>query len=557
MSLKNKYYYILIAAVSLLLFLPGLGSAPLFDWDEVNFAEASREMIETGDYLTVRIDYRPFHEKPPLFFIAQSLSMNIFGVNEFAARFPNAIIGAITLIILFSTGTKMFGRKFGLLWALAYLGSILPHFYFRTGIIDPMFNLFIFLGVYFLADYYYFKHIFKGSLRCPARPLILSAAYCGLAMLTKGPVAYLLILLTWAAYWAFNLKKIKIRFAEVFSFTLVAFLPSVLWYLALALTNADFDIVSNFLDYHLRLLSTSDAGHSGPLYYHFLVVLIGCFPASIFLFGSLRKNEEDSYYQANFKVMAVIMLCVVLVVFSIVRTKILHYSSLAYFPVTFLGAYYLFGVMENRLAMKNLLIIPLALIGLVYAAAFGGIPYILANSNEILPHISDQLTREILSAPVHWGGWEFITGAVYFIALSISVFLLIKNRMLAGSGILFFSNIAAVTVFLAIVTPKIGEYLQGGLIDFYKGLSGKEVYVEVVGHKSYAHYFYAKRPESLSAFAKNMSKEEFRDWLLEGNIDKPAYFVSKSTKADKFLKQYNLKLIRKEYGFAYMKRLPE
>ncbi len=73
---------LLILILAILFFIPYLGAVHLFDWDEINFAEASREMIETGDYLTVRIDYQPFHEKPPFFFWFQVISMEIFGVNE-------------------------------------------------------------------------------------------------------------------------------------------------------------------------------------------------------------------------------------------------------------------------------------------------------------------------------------------------------------------------------------------------------------------------------------------------------------------------------------------
>ena len=67
--------YIIVAVIGILLFIPYLGSVHLFDWDEVNFAEAAREMLVTGDYMTVRIDYDPFHEKPPLFFWCQAFSM--------------------------------------------------------------------------------------------------------------------------------------------------------------------------------------------------------------------------------------------------------------------------------------------------------------------------------------------------------------------------------------------------------------------------------------------------------------------------------------------------
>ncbi|RYD68901.1 MAG: phospholipid carrier-dependent glycosyltransferase, partial [Sphingobacteriales bacterium] len=144
MNLKN---YALIALLGAILFIPFLGRVHLFDWDEINFAESAREMIVTGNYSQVQVNYKPFWEKPPLFIWIQAASMNIFGVNEFAARFPNAIVGIFTLLILYYIGSKNTDSRLGWLWVLCYIGSFLPHFYFKSGIIDPLFNLFIFLGV--------------------------------------------------------------------------------------------------------------------------------------------------------------------------------------------------------------------------------------------------------------------------------------------------------------------------------------------------------------------------------------------------------------------------
>ena len=142
--------------MALLSFLPFLGFVNLFDWDEINFAEAAREMIVSGNYSTVTIDFKPFWEKPPLFFWMQVLSMKLFGINEFAARFPNAIAGVLTLLTFFEVGNKLKGKPFGLIWSLLYLCSVLPHLYFKSGIIDPWFNLFIFLGV--LSTYFYLNN---------------------------------------------------------------------------------------------------------------------------------------------------------------------------------------------------------------------------------------------------------------------------------------------------------------------------------------------------------------------------------------------------------------
>ena len=67
MASLAKYPYLTILCVAALAFVPFLGSAPLFDWDEINFAESAREMIVSGNYFQVQINYQPFWEKPPLF----------------------------------------------------------------------------------------------------------------------------------------------------------------------------------------------------------------------------------------------------------------------------------------------------------------------------------------------------------------------------------------------------------------------------------------------------------------------------------------------------------
>ncbi|MFZ9295373.1 MAG: ArnT family glycosyltransferase, partial [Bacteroidia bacterium] len=63
-----------------------IGAYPLFDWDEINFAECSREMLESGNFWDVQLYYKPFWEKPPLFIWIEACSMKLFGVNAFAAR---------------------------------------------------------------------------------------------------------------------------------------------------------------------------------------------------------------------------------------------------------------------------------------------------------------------------------------------------------------------------------------------------------------------------------------------------------------------------------------
>ncbi len=57
---KGIHYQLFTVLFGALLFLPFLGSVHLFDWDEINFAESAREMIITGNYPDVQIDFKSF-----------------------------------------------------------------------------------------------------------------------------------------------------------------------------------------------------------------------------------------------------------------------------------------------------------------------------------------------------------------------------------------------------------------------------------------------------------------------------------------------------------------
>ena len=105
--MESKIIGVLIVLSASFLFIHSLGITPLFDWDEINFAESAREMISSNNYGQVQINFEPFWEKPPLFIWFQVISMKVFGINEFAARFPNAIAGILTLITLFCIGNNL------------------------------------------------------------------------------------------------------------------------------------------------------------------------------------------------------------------------------------------------------------------------------------------------------------------------------------------------------------------------------------------------------------------------------------------------------------------
>ncbi|MED5301753.1 MAG: glycosyltransferase family 39 protein, partial [Bacteroidota bacterium] len=310
----------------LLFIFPTLGDFNLFDWDEINFAESTREMLVSGDFFHVQINFEPFHEKPPFFFWLQAISMKVFGINAFAARLPNALLGVLTPIILFAMGCKVKNSSFGILWSLVYMLGILPSLYFRTGIIDPYFNLFIFTSIYF--GYLYISTAeAKNKIH-----LVLSGLFAGLALITKGPVAVLIISIVFI--FLVIIRRLKIDIISILIFFTTVLGCSLIWYGYEIWKSGPWFIVE-FIEYQIELFSTPVAGHQQPFYYHFLVLLFGCFPFSFFALRIIFFSSERSL---GFQGVMRILFWVVLILFTIVSTKIVHYSSLAYFPLSYLAS---------------------------------------------------------------------------------------------------------------------------------------------------------------------------------------------------------------------------
>ncbi|MEO6902996.1 MAG: glycosyltransferase family 39 protein [Bacteroidia bacterium] len=550
MRINVLKYNVIIFLSAILLFVPFLGAVHLFDWDEINFAECAREMLVTKDFFSITINYLPFWEKPPIFIWMQASSMYFFGINEFAARLPNAICGIITLLLLFNIGRKLYDIRFGLLWTLAYAGSFLPHFYFKSGIIDPWFNLFIFLGIYYFILFANNNSNFKNKPKQYYRILIISALFIGLAILTKGPVAGLVFGLCFICFWISQRFKPIISFKQFFVFIFYTSLVGGLWFLMLVISGNS-NIIKDFFLYQVRLLNTQDAGHGGPFFYHWIILLIGCFPASIFALSAFKRNTYDTPYQRYFKLWMMILFFVVLILFSLVKTKIVHYSSLCYFPLTFLGAYTCYKLMNKELKWKKytspLLLIIAAGIGTTIAA----LPFIDKYKQRIISTniIKDQFALENLKTTVNWVGYEWLIGALFIIGIGVMLILMYKKYIKIAIVGIFLLSLFTVNLSSLIIAPQIEKYSQASAIEFYEYLQNKDCYVETLGFKSYAQLFYTHKqpPKNKNSYSV--------DWLLSGSIDKPTYFVSKITEAENIHAQHvNLKEIYRKNGFVFWYR---
>ena len=508
-----------IVGSSLLLFFTFLGNIHLFDWDEINFAECAREMIVSNDYWHVQIDFKPFHEKPPLFIWLQVLSMKLFGVNEFAARFPNAVCGLLTLLTLYRIGVKHYHRSFAMLWVLCYMGSILPHFYFKSGIIDPWFNYFIFLSLYFL-----YRYLKENSLQF----ILYAGIFSGLAVFTKGPVAYLLLMMTLVihqGYMAYTKQSIRNAFIPyllpALYFTILSFSFLMLWY-AIDIWQRGPGLFYDFIDYQVRLLATEDAGHGGFPGYHVVVLLFGCFPASFIAGYALKNKLRYTYRLSSLYRLLFILGIVVLVIFSLVQSKIVHYSSLCYYPISFFAAVALSQVHRSKAILPRAIQTAILILFLLLSIVLFVLP--IFPLSLVQPLLSkDPFAQANLNATLSWTPMAMVLAALYGI-VAILLFVYGKHQRLHRfiTTAYFGLTIAFLHLFFWFYLPNVERISQYSAIAFFHSLRNDDAYVGVYKYKSYAPLFYGQvKPDTL------FKKDTREHVLINASLSKPIYLLAK------------------------------
>lgn len=547
--LARVHPVVYIIALSSLLFIPFLGHVHLFDLDEINFAECSREMILTNDYTRVHMDFLPFYEKPPLFFWMQSTAMKIFGINEFAARFPNAVCGIVTLLVVFTCGKRIYGKKFGIYWALAYAGSLFPSMYFKSGIIDPWFNLFTFLSVYYFILYHWKRNGFdkEGLTKKLWVYAAWSGAFMGLAILMKGPAALMVFLLLLAVYFIYNRFRFYFGWGHAGLFLVVTILVTLAWYGYETFKHGP-SFVHEFLKYQFRLFTTHDAGQKGFHGYHFIIVLIGCFPASLFAIPSFFKANYSSRYDKDFKRWMIFLFWVVLLLFTFVQSRIVHYSSLAWFPVTFLAAYSFYKWELKEMKHNRYTGLLISIIGGFMALVLIAIPILAINIQKLIPYVKNKFAQANMQAQVNWTGLETVAGILLIFTIIIGLRKLKKKDYDRSAWIFFGGTAIVVFSITALIVPRIEKYSQGAAIEFLKQRQGEDCYVKTIGYKSYADIYYTQKEKPVNQNYYNL------EWLLAGNIDKPVYFVTKLTRLPRFSNYKELKELYRKNGFVFLKR---
>ena len=547
-----------IALLAGLLFIPFLGGVHLFDWDEINFAECAREMYINRDFGRVYIQFLPFWEKPPFFIWLQVASMAIFGVSDFAARFPNAICGVLTLVFLFRIGKKYHDARFGWIWVLTYAGSVLPQLYFHSGIIDPWFNFLILIGLHYF--FLYFQSRTTASENQQALKFAgLSGLFLGLALITKGPAALLIFGLVVGIRW------ILLRFALFFKpLDLLAFfaglsLFSLGWGLMETLRNGPW-FITEFIRYNIRLFSTPDAGHGGFPGYHVVVLLFGCFPASFFFLTDLFRGKYSRDNPGEFRLWMHLLFWVVLVLFSVVQSKIVHYSSLCYFPLSFGAALAINRLLTGEKRTPIWIMVLIGFVSLVLSTALFIFPSLTSHPEWIRPLLAkDPFAVANLETQISWDGWEWLCGVWVLLVFAGFVYFQFQGAFWKSFQILFGGTALSVVFILWGYIGRIEAFSQGTIISFFESLQGEDAYILTYGYRSYAHVYYPRiqpgqKPQLRDPEKYSESMDFWRDSLLRNPTDKPVYIITKINKKEGLDQYPELKLQWEKSGWSVWKK---
>ena len=264
---------ILLLALAAVLFFVGLGSLGLTDRDEGRNAEAGREMYETGNYISPTFNYEPRFAKPVFVYWLMSLSYHVFGVSEFAARFPSAIFGVGLILLQYLFLTRCRGPVVGLFGAAMLLLNLEIIGLSRMALTDSVLIFFTTLSLY---------GFWLGLYGEGRERHYLWFFYIGMALatLTKGPIGFLIPMLavglylwltrSWGRFWCqgFPIPGLVL-------FLLLA-LP---WYLMMLNIHGQRYTTSAQGDTIGRFFGTME-GHGGTLLFYLPVFLLGFFPWS-------------------------------------------------------------------------------------------------------------------------------------------------------------------------------------------------------------------------------------------------------------------------------------
>ncbi len=277
---------ILLPAV---LLYPRLGF-PLLEPDESRYAQIPWEMLQRGDLLLPVLQGEPYLDKPPLLYWLIAGSYRLFGVSDWSARLIPALSLHLTVLLVYLLGRRILGE------AAAFAGAVLlalaPGFISmgRLLLLDGLLTFWVSLSLFAAFEAIRGATLQRGWW-------LLAACACALGILTKGPIALVLLIPPLWLHRRLVGSSCPIRRSDVLLFGSVVALLTLPWFVALTVHVPGF-LRYFFWEHHVLRYLTSFA-HERGFWFYGPVLLLGLFPGTLLTVSFLRFLLSGEEQKAN------------------------------------------------------------------------------------------------------------------------------------------------------------------------------------------------------------------------------------------------------------------
>lgn len=318
---SSKFYLLCIVIISFILIFAGLGANHLIPWDEAIYSKIAKTMVEKGEYLNMYWKRGViWYEKPPLMMWLMSFSMNLIGFTSLAARLPSAIFGFATVILVFITAKKYFGKLAAYFASLSLITGIHYLYYTRAAMIDVTATFFITLSIFLFLRA---KEKNRNISYLPA------GLVTGLAIMTKGAIGFmpLVIMGVYDLYLLVfrinkDFKKLIVSYIFMTLGTLAVALP---WHLIMYLRFGQ-AFIDNYLIYHvLNRASQGIEGKGRPFFWYLVAMRVSMRVWALALIGSAPVFVIKSFQKKTKYAIFGIWALVVFLIFSVASSKVVWY----------------------------------------------------------------------------------------------------------------------------------------------------------------------------------------------------------------------------------------